>query len=222
MKRWILAMIMVMGSTMGFSQAPYALRFSDFPILSRDQRESLDVKALMAKTQLELDKLYSQLTAGPLPNGFYEGYVKFDDSSDNDIERLLAISLPPQLEDWFKSIGVGLWKGKTFNKDQKTCTTSVGFVKRFPAKIYCGQSLLDSRRESIILDHAFNDTVSGYVSAIDWPMGRKGLGVRDEIRMVKPGLYLGRAYLKGIYALNFILFSPDEAKKYDWTEVCRQ
>ena len=31
----------------------------------------------------------------------------------------------------------------------------------FPAKLYCGQSLLDSRRESVIIDYFFSDELPG-------------------------------------------------------------
>ena len=32
----------------------------------------------------------------------------------------------------------------------------------FPAKLYCGQSLLDGRRESVIIDYVFTDELPGY------------------------------------------------------------
>ena len=64
----------------------------------------------------------------------------------------------------------------------------------FPAKLYCGQSLLDSRRESVIIDYFFTDEIPGYRQQPDFLAGRNGLAVRDEIRMVRPGFYLGRAY----------------------------
>ena len=37
--------------------------------------------------------------------------------------------------------------------------------------------------------------------------GREGLEIRDEIRMVRPGFYLGRAYIKKVFALNFTLYN---------------
>ena len=39
-------------------------------------------------------------------------------------------------------------------------TTDVWLL--FPAKLYCGQSLLDGRRESVIIDYAYNDDLPGY------------------------------------------------------------
>jgi hypothetical protein len=79
----------------------------------------------------------------------------------------------------------------------------------FPAKLYCGQSLLDGRRESIIIDYAYNDDLAEiYHDNPDNLVGRKGMRIRDEIRMVRPGFYLGRAYLNRVFALNFTLYNP--------------
>jgi hypothetical protein len=63
----------------------------------------------------------------------------------------------------------------------------------FPAKVYCGQSLLDGRRESIIIDYNYTEDIPGYRANPDSFAGRGGLRLRDEIRMVRPGFYLGRA-----------------------------
>ena len=86
-------------------------------------------------------------------------------------------------------------------------TTDVWLL--FPAKLYCGQSLLDGRRESVIIDYAFNDDLPGYQDNPDALAGRNGLRVRDEIRMVRPGLYLGRAYVNKVFLLNFVLHNEE-------------
>lgn len=88
-------------------------------------------------------------------------------------------------------------------------TTSVWML--FPAKVYCGQSLVDGRRESIIVDYLFGDEIDGYRASPDSLVGRGGLRVRDEIRMVRPGFYLGRAYANRAFLLNFTLYSPQVA-----------
>ncbi len=82
----------------------------------------------------------------------------------------------------------------------------------FPAKLYCGQSLLDSRRESIVIDYAFNDVIEGYRERPDFLAGRRGLQIRDEIRMVRPGFYLGRAYMGHTFLLNFTLYNEKVAE----------
>jgi hypothetical protein len=85
----------------------------------------------------------------------------------------------------------------------------------FAAKVYCGQSLLDSRRESIIIDYAYSDELPEYRASPDSAASRGGIRVRDEIRMVRPGFYLGRAYANRMLLLNFTLFKPDEAKEQE-------
>jgi len=82
----------------------------------------------------------------------------------------------------------------------------------FPAKLYCGQSLLDGRREAVVIDYAFNDEIEGYREKPDALVGRKGLRIRDEIRMVRPGFYLGRAYVNRIFLLNFTLYNDEVAE----------
>ena len=83
----------------------------------------------------------------------------------------------------------------------------------FPAKVYCGQSLLDSRRESVIIDYAYNDEIEGFRKSPDSLAGRGGLRIRDEIRMVRPGLYLGRAYANRAFLLNFTLYNEEVANR---------
>jgi hypothetical protein len=82
----------------------------------------------------------------------------------------------------------------------------------FPAKLYCGQSLVDSRRESVIIDYSYSDEIEGYRASPDSLAGRGGTRIRDEIRMVRPGFYLGRAYANRLFLLNFTLYNPDVAE----------
>jgi hypothetical protein len=88
----------------------------------------------------------------------------------------------------------------------------------FPAKLHCGQSLLDSRRESIIIDYAYNDDLEEiFREEPDHWVNRKGLRIRDEIRMVRPGFYLGRAYINRAFILNFTLFNEEVAAAQEAT-----
>jgi hypothetical protein len=82
----------------------------------------------------------------------------------------------------------------------------------FPAKLYCGQSLVDSRRESVIIDYSYSDEIEGYRASPDSLAGRGGMRVRDEIRMVRPGFYLGRAYVNRLFLLNFTLYNAEVAE----------
>lgn len=92
----------------------------------------------------------------------------------------------------------------------------------FPARLYCGQSLLDSRRESIIVDYSFSDDFPGYPELLNQLVGRHGLQVRDEIRMIRPGFYLGRTYLGNVFLLNFTLYNKELDHRFSGTEPVRQ
>lgn len=83
----------------------------------------------------------------------------------------------------------------------------------FPAKLYCGQSLVDGRRESIIVDYNYTDEIEGYRVSPDSLAGRGGLRIRDEIRMIRPGFYLGRAYTNRMFLLNFTLYNAEVANR---------
>lgn len=116
-------------------------------------------------------------------------------------------------------VGESLWKGKVFFKEEGVLRNMVDheqIVERifdvdpdkvmteeidgrtvallFPAKLSCGESLKDPRRESVIIDYAESETVPGYLPEIDWLAAKDGLAIRDEIRFVRPGFYLGLAY----------------------------
>ena len=74
-------------------------------------------------------------------------------------------------------------------------------------------ALLDARRDSIIVDYNYNDEIEGYRKSPDSLAGRGGLRIRDEIRMIRPGFYLGRAYANRAFLLNFTLYNPDAAER---------
>jgi len=82
----------------------------------------------------------------------------------------------------------------------------------FPAHVYCGQSLLDHRKESVVIDHSWGSDFSPFINGIDNILGRDYMDIRDELRMVRPGLYLGRVYAQKIFLFNFVAYNPDADK----------
>jgi hypothetical protein len=208
-----------------------------FP-LTRALRAELTPRNLERFDQEQIDQIYARLTAGPIPDGPYQGTFFF--AEGGGVDRLSEIlgGLKGALAELegkkIELLGQALWKGKVFYRDQRLLRNmiqaesvvadlfdvEVDRLRReeiggrevallFPARLYCGQSLLDSRRESVIIDYAFTDEIDGYVDEIDFLAGRNGLQVRDEIRRVRPGFYLGRAYLGRIFVLNFTLLNPE-------------
>ena len=192
-------------------------------------------KYLASLNQEELDQLYARLGSGPIPDGPFDGEIVFPRGSSGKLRAAEIVGGLAGLGVNFKgrmleTAGETLWKGKVFYRDQKILRNRIqdlavlrpvigpGDIPKidvdgkdawllFPAKLYCGQSLIDSRRESIIIDYAFTDELPGYRERPDFLAGRRGLKVRDEIRMVRPGLYLGRAYMDHAFILNFVLYN---------------
>jgi hypothetical protein len=222
----------------------------DFP-LTRAELAALTPAHILSLDQEKIDQLYARLTAGPIPDGPYQGDLVFA-RGESMAPRLSEIlggiegrAAAAKIES-AEGAGRALWKGKMFYRDDRLLrnfiedfrpletliddpvallraevpregplsyilpTTDVWLM--FPAKLYCGQSLLDGRRESIIIDYAYNETLPGYQERPDALVGRHGLQIRDEIRMVRPGFYLGRAYVKKIFLLNFMLYNPEVAE----------
>jgi hypothetical protein len=192
---------------------------------------------LAGLNQEELDQLYARLGSGPIPDGPFDGEIVFPRGGSGKLRAAEIIGGLKGLGVNFKgrmleTAGEALWKGKVFYRGEKLLRNRIqdlavlrpvigpGDIPKivvderdawllFPAKLYCGQSLIDSRRESIIIDYAFTDELPGYRENPDFLAGRRGLKVRDEIRMVRPGLYLGRAYMDHAFILNFVLYNRE-------------
>lgn len=225
-----------------YSDKPdFAMVEHRYPI-RRDDLMQITPRDLEKLDQEQLDQLYARLTAGPIPDGPFDGSIIF--ARGTGVKRVgealgglkgLAVRFAARKLDL---IGETLWKGKVFYRDQRVLrnriedlailkpliTGELSTIPKitvggrdawllFPAKLYCGQSLLDGRRESIIIDYAFSDDVEGYREMPDYLAGRRGFKVRDEIRMIRPGFYLGRAYIDRVFALTFVLYNDQIATR---------
>ena len=214
---------------------------SKFP-LTTAELDKITPRYLSTLDQEQIDQIYARLTAGPIPDGAFEGDLFFPRGGSGKLRLSEIVGGLPGLIVQLKGkkldlIGETLWKGKVFYRNERVLRNRIedinllrtmGLVESepkkidvkgkdawllFPAKLYCGQSLMDSRRESIIIDYAFTDELPGYMEKPDFLAGRRGFKVRDEIRMVRPGFYLGRAYLDRIFILNFTLVNDEIAKR---------
>ena len=221
--------------------------------LSVSDRAKLTPENLKTLSQEEVDQIYARLTAGPIPDGFWEGSLFFENGKDGLRSRLGEIlgGLLGEKADTkiaiLEKLGRTLWLGKRFYRDESVLRNVIEDLKPlealiddpakleaievprhgplawisprttawllFPAKLYCGQSLLDGRRESVIIDYAYTDDIKGYMERPDSLAGRRGIAIRDEIRMVRPGFYLGRAYANRAFLLNFTLYDATIAER---------
>ncbi len=223
------------------SKPDFAAIEHDSP-LSTVELDKITPRYLSTLDQEQIDQIYARLTAGPIPDGAFDGELFFPRGGSGKLRLSEIVGGLPGLAVQLKGkkldlIGETLWKGKVFYRNDRVLRNRIedinllrtmGLVESepqkidvkgkdawllFPAKLYCGQSIMDSRRESIIIDYAFTDEIPGYMEKPDFLAGRRGFKVRDEIRMVRPGFYLGRAYLDRIFILNFTLMNDQIAAR---------
>lgn len=260
--RWLMSVGLIVSQTalLGCNPDPPPIpfaqsgeRYSDKVDFARLEHESpltpsdllkITPDNLKGATQEQVDQIYARLTAGPIPDGVYDGQMFFPKGSSERarLAEIVGGGIKGFVVDLkaakLERIGEFIWKGKVFyrnegllrnriedllllkpivgpnvEKIQKLEVDGKDAWLLFPAKLYCGQSLLDGRRESVIIDYAFTDDLPGYREMPDVLAGREGLEIRDEIRMVRPGFYLGRAYIKKVFALNFTLYNKAVADK---------
>jgi len=224
------------------TKTDFAQLEADYP-LTPAELAKLTPENLKNYDQEQVDQIYARLTAGPIPDGPYDGGLFFPKGKSGERRVSEIIGGLPGLAAELKTVklellGAALWKGKVFYKQERVLRNRIEdtvLLKpliegdlaaipkitvhgkeqwlMFPARLYCGQSLLDSRRESVIIDYFFTDEIPGYRQRPDYLAGRNGLQIRDEIRMVRPGFYLGRAYTGKVFLLTFTLYNAEVAER---------
>jgi hypothetical protein len=143
--------------------------------------EVVEIEALLRRSGRELDELFRHSPAGPYPDGRAEGLF------------LLAPGTPgaPLLAGL---LGLA-WRGKQFDADTGTMVNRVlpiG-IKAVKARVREEPSRLDGK-PCHVLDYSRTSLIAG--------------GVRDEIREVAPGIYLGLVYWMGLRIGRFALRFP--------------
>lgn len=140
---------------------------------------ALTVADLFAKSQDELDALFTQAETGPIPDGEAKG---------------TAIIAPgkPFSDEIAKVVELFFWQGKIFDAERgvlRNLILPLG-LKAIVATVYRADSWLDGK-ECIVIDYSETSLVASRV--------------RDEIRQVAPGLYLGKVYWGRKRAIDFAL-----------------
>jgi hypothetical protein len=140
------------------------------------------VDRLLELSRAELDELFRRSPAGPIPTGRGEGLAIV---APGTVSGRVAARLVRRL----------IWQGKVFDGRGETLRNRLlpFDVEAVTARIYRGPSRLDGN-ECIVLDYSRTSLVARWV--------------RDEIRELSPGRYLGVAYLASRKLLNFALAFP--------------
>jgi hypothetical protein len=209
---------------------------SDFP-LTDAERQALTPQSIKELTQAEVDQIYERLSSGQIPDGPFRGDMFFPRDANgqarlSDIVTPVPASLAHVATLRVERLGGAFWKGKVFFRPQgilRNRIEDLGILRPvipnsntipkltfdgqttwllFPAKLSCGESRLDPTRPSVVIDYARGNEVEGYRPIPDKIAGPEGLNIRDEVRIVRRGFYLGRAYFGLRFALNFTLLDP--------------
>jgi hypothetical protein len=208
--------------------------------LSTEERLALTPDNFRSLTQEQVDQIYLRLTAGPLPDGPFRGDLFFPRDRDGHARirdlpdpapKLLAHVATLRVE----RLGRALWKGKVFFRSQGILRNRIDDLAilrpiirdsssipkltfdgqttwlLFPARVSCGDSRFDKTRSSIVVDYSQGPKIDGYRPVPDKLAGSEGLNIRDEVRLVRRGFYLGRAYFGDRFGLNFTLLDPASA-----------
>ncbi|HET6411249.1 MAG TPA: hypothetical protein VFG53_04260 [Anaeromyxobacter sp.] len=140
---------------------------------------ALDARALLKMSAKQLDDLFSQSPPGDIPNG--EG-------------RGTAIVAPGTVYSYELSRVVNFfaWQGKVFDAKEGVLRNEIlpFGLRAIIAAVSRGASWLDGK-DCIVLDYSKTSTVAHWI--------------RDEIRYLGSGLYLGRVYWDKTPILHFCL-----------------
>ena len=138
-----------------------------------------DAKQLLAMSQAQLDDLFRANPAGDIPNGPADGTAII--APGTRYSTIIA-----QVINHFG------WQGKVFDAASgylKNRITAFG-VEAIIARVYEDASWLDGK-ECIVLDYSQTSFVAERI--------------RDEIRLVSPGFYLGKVYWGKDRLIDFCL-----------------
>lgn len=137
------------------------------------------VSQWLKMSQQELDTLFKQHEAGPIPDGEAKG---------------TAIIAPGQSfsDEIASMVSIFAWQGKVFDAEHGFLRNHIlpFGLKAIVAKVYKGPSLLDGK-ECIVLDYSDTSLIASHI--------------RDEIRMIEPGVYLGKVYWDEHRLIDFAL-----------------
>ena len=138
-----------------------------------------DVPQLLKMSQAQLDELFTSSAPGEIPDGEADG---------------TAIVAPgtTYTEEIASFINHFAWQGKVFDAKKGVLKNRIlpFGLNAIIAKVYKAPSWLDNK-ECIVLDYSETSLIAHWI--------------RDEIRQIAPGLYLGKVYWDKKRLIDFAL-----------------
>lgn len=138
-----------------------------------------DAAKLMSMSQVQLDDLFKASPAGDIPDGPAKGTAIIAPGT----------TYTANIAEVINHFG---WQGKVFDAQKgqlKNKILAFG-LEAVVAKVYKGKSWLDDK-ECIVLDYSETSLLAHWI--------------RDEIRLIGPGFYLGKVYWSKARLIDFCL-----------------
>lgn len=141
-----------------------------------------DVGQLLTMSQADLDSLFRSSPAGDIPTGEANGTAIIDPGTE--LSEIAA-----------KFIHIFAWHGKVFDPASGTLKNEILPipVKAIAAQVYKAPSWIDEK-ECVVLDYSKTSLLAEHI--------------RDEIRLIAPGTYLGVVFWDHSRLINFALQFP--------------
>ena len=143
---------------------------------------AVDTMQLLHMSQAQLDDLFRNSQAGDIPRGEGEGTVLIDPGTE--LSEIAA-----------KFVHIFAWQGKVFDPEAGQLRNEISpfKIQAIVANVYKAASWFDGK-ECIVLDYSQTSLVAHWI--------------RDEIREVAPGVYLGIVFWDKDKLINFSLTFP--------------
>jgi hypothetical protein len=137
------------------------------------------VADLLGMSQADLDALFSASEPGPIPNGEGNGTAIIASGT----------VFSPEIASF---INIFAWQGKVFDAAAGVLKNRIlpFGLNAIIAKVYKDASWLDGK-ECIVLDYSQTSEIAQWI--------------RDEIRLIEPGMYLGKVYWNKTRLIDFAL-----------------
>jgi hypothetical protein len=140
---------------------------------------AITVPDLLKMSQVQLDDLFTQSPTGDIPEGEGKGTAIVAPGTTYTMEIA-------------ELINHFAWQGKVFDSQKGFLRNEIlpFGIRAIIAKIYKSPSWLDGK-ECIVLDYSETSLLAHWI--------------RDEIRSISPGIYLGKVYWDKKRLIDFVL-----------------
>jgi hypothetical protein len=139
----------------------------------------MNAQDLLKKSHADLDALFKTLESGPIPDGAAKGtaIIAAGTSFSDELAQLVSLFA---------------WQGKVFDAKRGVLRNKIlpFGLNAIVATVYKDPSWID-QKDCIVIDYSDTSLVARWV--------------RDEIRLITPGFYLGKVYWDKNSLIHFAL-----------------